>query len=194
MTDNHENENLVEYKHFIRETPKYVYRKKSVEVPEIVYKETPVVRLVEVPKIVEEVVIKEVKVPQYVEKPVPEYVTVECEQRVDRSVPVPVEAETTYELQMPSLKPQYKVVKYRVYLPRFIQVPLPEELLDEEVLGEAEYLAQQIRLLAEQEAPSLAEIEKLAEIAKQTDFQSHLRTENIQTAVSRVLPYQNVAA
>lgn len=182
----------VEVQECVIEVPKIVYKEKIVEVPEIEYREVPVERVVEVPEVREEIVIKEVPVPQYVEKPVPEYVTVEVPHNIERVVPVPVEQETTYEFIMPTLQPKYKVVKVPVYVPRFIEVPIPAELLDEDVIGEAEHLSSQVQLLVEQDAPSLGEMEKLAEYAKVTDFQSRMRPENVLDAITKAFVRANL--
>lgn len=71
-----------------------------LQVPEIEYREVIVEKVVEVPEIREQVVLKEVPVPQYVDKPVPEYVNVEHPYDIERHIPVPVEAVTTFEYQL----------------------------------------------------------------------------------------------
>lgn len=184
----------IETREFLVEVPKIVFKEKIVEVPEIEYKEITIERIVEVPEIREEIVIKEVPVPQYVEKPIPEYITVEVPQDVERIIPVPVEVETVYELLMPTLRPQYRSVKVPIYVPRFIEIPIPVEMLDPDCIEEAQQLSAQVRLLCEQDAPSLADIEKLAECAKNSDIQSHLCPENLQAAVMRALPFQSAIA
>lgn len=174
----------IEVQECVVEVPKIVYKEKIVEVPEVEYIEVPVERIVEVPEVREEIVLKEVPVPQYVEKPVPVYVRKEVPNDIQRIIPVPVKSESVYKVAMPKLTPKRRVVKVPMYVPQFVEVPVPVELLDEESVANVEQLSAQIRALAEQEAPSLHDIEKLAEFAKNNDFLSNLKSENLERAVT----------
>lgn len=174
---------VIEYKEKIIEVPRIVQREKIVEVPEYEYREVPVEKIVEVVEYHEETVVREVQVPQYVDKPVPEYVTREVPEDIDRVIPVPVEATTTFEFLLPKLKPKYEKVVLPIYAPRFVEVPMPAELIDSQMLAQAEHLSQQINLLASQQAPSLCEIERLAEYAKSSNFQANLSPANLQAAI-----------
>jgi len=175
----------IEYRERIVEIPKIVTQEKIVEVPEIEYRDVPYEKIVEVPEIREEVVIREVPVPQYVNKPVPEYVTLEVPQNIPRNIPVPVEALTTFEFLLPQLKPKYNKVQIPIYAPRFVEVPIPAELMDANVLAQAEHLSSQVAILASRQAPSLCEVEKLAEFAKNNNFHEHLSSANLQQAIEQ---------
>lgn len=103
-----------------------------------------------------------VPVPQYVERSVPEYVNIEVEQEVVRHIPIPVEAVTTIDLKIPQLRPRYSRHDIPFYVPRFIEVAMPAELMDQAAIVEAEHYAQQVAVIASQSAASLCEVERLA--------------------------------
>jgi len=174
----------IEYQERIVEIPKIITQEKIVEVPDIQYRDVPYERVVEVPEIHEEFVVKEIPVPQYVDKPVPQYVDVEVVKDVERNIPVPVEAITTFEYKMPRLRPRYNKVTYPVYLPRFIEVPVALELLNSDLISMAEKYLAQVKVLSGT-AASLCEIENLAANIMKADFQTHLASADLQSAVMK---------
>lgn len=159
----------IEVQERIIEIPRIIEQQRIVEVPEIEYHEVPVERIVEVPEFYEQVVIKQVPVPQYVEKAYPEIVNVEVTEDVSRQVPVPIEAVTTIELKVPRLRPRYTKHDIPLYVPRFVEVAMPAELMDASAIAEAEHYARQVTLLASQSAASLCEVERLAGALKELD-------------------------
>eukprot|EP01056_Protomagalhaensia_sp_Gyna25_P000626 Protomagalhaensia_sp_Gyna_25__625@NODE_1294_length_1975_cov_207_605372_g1033_i0_p2_GENE_NODE_1294_length_1975_cov_207_605372_g1033_i0NODE_1294_length_1975_cov_207_605372_g1033_i0_p2_ORF_typecomplete_len564_score145_93IMCp/PF12314_8/6_9e03IMCp/PF12314_8/3_4e07IMCp/PF12314_8/2_8e07IMCp/PF12314_8/5_1e03IMCp/PF12314_8/9_4e03_NODE_1294_length_1975_cov_207_605372_g1033_i01851876 len=174
----------VQYQERIVEVPKPIYQERIIEVPEVQYREVPVERIVEVPEYKDEIVYRDVPVTQYVEKPVPEYVTVEVPVELARKEPIPVEAEVTFEYRIPQLKASYGRITYPVYLPRFIEVPVAAELLNEPLTVAANNYIASIQALS-RNATSLCEIEDLATKIMRTDFHSQLEHADLQTAVLR---------
>lgn len=158
----------------IVEVPKVITQEKVVEIPEIEYREVPVEKIVEVSEIHEQFVVKEVRVPQYVDKAVAEHVTVEVAQKVERNIPIPVEAVTTFEYRLPHIRPHYKKVSFPIYVPRFVEVPVPDELMTGALGKQAQGLAQHVSLLTSQTAPSLCEIENIASDIKRMDLATHI--------------------
>ncbi|KAH0483037.1 MAG: hypothetical protein KVP17_002932 [Porospora cf. gigantea B] len=155
----------------IVEKPVVTYREEIVEVPQVQYRDVAVERVVEVPEVryMDKIINK--PVPTYVEKEIPEYVTVDSTEKVHRKIPVPVEAVTTFEYELPQIRPHYTKVKYPVYLPRFVEVPVAKQLLTESMLHKADQHLNQIHLLDDaKKAVSLCDIENLA---------AHIRKEDI---------------
>lgn len=175
----------VEIQEKIVHVPKIIPHERLVSVPEIEYREYDVEKIVEVPETRNQYVNKEVPVPQYVDKPYANHVDVENMQRIDRNIPVPVEAVTTFEFQIPQLKPIYERKELILHAPRFVEVPVPAELMDEALQQQALQLQEQVHLLASQPAPSLAEVEQIAEFAKNNDFQSHISASNFQHSIEQ---------
>ncbi|EZG79610.1 inner membrane complex protein [Gregarina niphandrodes] len=165
------------------EVPRTVYRDKIVEIPDIEYVEVPVEKVVEVPNYIEKVEYREVTVPQYVEKPVPHYVDVEVPQDIDRNVPIPLEATTTYEFLLPKLKAKPTRVEIPIYAPRFVEVPVPQELMSAQDIAAAENLSRQINSLAQRQAPSLCEIEELVKTAQLANFNQCINQDNLQSNI-----------
>lgn len=159
----------IEYQERITQVPKIITQERIVEVPEIEYREVPYEKIVEVPEVHEQTVLKHIPVPQYVDRPVPEYVNVEVEQDVTRHIPVPIETITTINLTIPRMRPRYTVQDVPLYVPRFIEVALPAELMEATAIAEAEHYAQQVAFIASQNAVSLCEIERLAGTLKDLD-------------------------
>eukprot|EP00918_Siedleckia_nematoides_P005071 GHVU01011221.1.p1 GENE.GHVU01011221.1~~GHVU01011221.1.p1 ORF type:complete len:216 (+),score=37.73 GHVU01011221.1:256-903(+) len=125
---------------------------KIVEVPHIEYREVMVEKIVEVPEVQEEFVIKNVEVPQYVEVPVPQYKEVIVDHPIERNIPRAVEISANYEYKIPRIRPKYNEIRVPVYVARFIEVPVPAQMLDEGSLLEAQQL---VTKLQEQAAASL---------------------------------------
>jgi len=167
-----------------KKLPKIEYRERIVEDPDNVeYVDVVHERIVEIPQIKEDVKFKKVKVPQYVDRYTPKYVDIDQPVEVHRRIPKPVAVETEYEFDLPTLKPKYKRKELPIYAPRFVEVPVPAELMDQESQKNALHLREQIHTLAAMEAPALAEIEKIANYAKNIDFQSHMACTNYQKAI-----------
>jgi len=161
----------VEYQEVINYVPRIERKEIFVDVDQTEYVEVEVERVVEVPEYREEVVIVEKPVPRYVEKVVNKNVDVEVEQLVERSVPVPVEQVVEQTFHLPAIKTSYKVVKIPVYTPRFIEIPVPAEMLTEKSLTEAQDLIARIKQVSTIDYPSLCEIEELAAEAKSFQLQ-----------------------
>jgi len=163
--------------------PEIEYREKIVEGPEIEYIEVPVEKYVEVPQYEESIVYEEIEIPQYVDKMCPQRYDVFEPVEVHRKIPKPMEAVTEYDFNLPNLKPKYKRKVLPIYAPRFIEVPVPAELMDGDSQQTALHLREQIHLLAAQEAPCLGEVQKIADFAMNADFQAHISCTNYQLAI-----------
>lgn len=162
VTPNGDNEviNIVEQ---IVYQPVVVEVEKYVEVPEIQYREVPVQKTVEVPEVVEQVVLKEIPVPQYVEIEVPEYVEKTKVVNIDRIKPVGVESITSITYEVPAIETEYEIIPVPIYVPQFIEVPVPVEQMDEETQAQLESLANDIAVLTSGQYPSLSVLEDLFE-------------------------------
>jgi len=176
----------IEYQERVVEIPRIEQREKIVEVPQVEYRDIPVERVEEVPEIREQVVIKEIPVPQYVEKPIMEYVTVEEPVDVQRAVPVPVEAIVTYEFTLPRINPVWRQVDVPLYVPRFVEVPVPVEMMHDRAIEEANVYSKQVAMLGMQQSTSLCEIETLAK-SKPIDFKAMMKTDDVTSVVIKAL-------
>eukprot|EP01069_Polyplicarium_translucidae_P001693 Polyplicarium_translucidae@DN1773_c0_g1_i2.p2 len=181
----------IEYRESITYVPKIITKEKIVEIPEIEYREIPIEKIVEVPEVREEVLIREIAVPRYVEVPVPVIKNVEIEQEVERNVPVPVQCVTTAKYELPQIEPRYEKVPVPIYAPRFVEVPVPVEQLDETSHEMAQQLLQEVTNVCSHPYPSLCEIERIAERAK--NFQPDVETdpEKIQEGLQRSVADRN---
>lgn len=156
----------VEVREEVIEVPRIVTVEKIVEVPEIEYQEIPVEKIVEITEYQDEIMIKEVPVDEYIEVPVHQDKLVEVLKDFNRMIPVPVEVISEWKFRMPVLKPRRRIQKLPIYAPRFIEVPIPSAYLSDAEFLEAKEIHTVMRRVASNPAPSLSEIEKLAEIAK----------------------------
>eukprot|EP01071_Lankesteria_metandrocarpae_P008379 Lankesteria_metandrocarpae@DN4949_c0_g1_i5.p1 len=172
----------IEVQEHITYVPKLITHEKIVEVPDVEIREVLVEKIVEVPEFRDEVVIKEVIVPRYIEVPVAEYKDVEIEHDIMRSIPLPVECITTVEYNLPQIRPRYAKVPVPIYAPRFIEVAVPVEQMDEQTAIAADQIAAQVAMVAASGAPSLCEIEKLAEATKNFVPELETNPERIQRA------------
>lgn len=86
---------------------------------------------------------------------------------------------------MPQLKPRYKTVDLNLYVPRFIEVPIPAEFMDEVTIAEAEQYMHQVAIIASQTAPSLCDVENLAGTIKTSGIASILRDGDYQTSLKK---------
>lgn len=160
----------IQYQERIIEVPKYITQEKIVEVSDIEYREVIVEKIVEVPEIREQVVVREVRVPQYVEKVVPTYENVEVAVGVNRNIPVPVEAVTTYEYQLSQYQPRVSKIQYPLYVPRFVEVPVSAELFDATQLAQMQNNQARLAALTTPQALGLNEIEAMATEMRQQGF------------------------
>jgi len=118
---------VIEYQERITEVPKVVYKEVEVKVPEYEYVEVVTYKDVEVVTYEEEHVIKEIVKPVIVEKPTPKYHTVENFQRVDVNIPYPVEAVLEIHFELPQLNVKYRKIDFPVSVPKFVEIPIPQE-------------------------------------------------------------------
>lgn len=180
----------VEYKERIVHVPKYVLRERLVEVPQIEYRKIPVEKIVEVPEVREKFIIKPIPVPQYVTKPVPHYVTVEKPVDVQRRIPVPVEAVTTVEYQIPQMQPKIHKVPYPLYVPKFIETPVPAEIYNEMQLSALQQQLENLpSTLTGPRAPGLQDVEHLAVNCRQSnaaiDFAAQMTPQQYEAALTK---------
>ena len=173
----------VEYQEVVNYVPRINRVEKIVEVPQVEYREYAVHKTVEVPEVREEIVIKEVPVPRYVDVPVPQHVDVEVIQEIERVVPVAVESVTTQEFHLPQIVPRYDRVPVPIYAPRFIEVPVPSEIMSAEAQAQADKFIQEIEAVTAHAYPSMCEYEELAVSAK--NF--HLNIDNDPKAIENRL-------
>lgn len=166
----------VEIRERIVEVPKIYTQERIVEVPDIEYREVPVEKIIEIPEIREQVVIKEVPVPQYVDKPVPEYVDVHEEQEIVRRIPVSVEAVTTCEFKLPRLRPHYTMVDIPLYVPRFVEVAVPQDVMHPAAIAQADEHIQKFNQISAQPGVSLSEVEALARDIRAANYDELLMT------------------
>eukprot|EP01070_Trichotokara_eunicae_P009856 Trichotokara_eunicae@DN6193_c0_g1_i1.p1 len=165
----------VEIQERIRRIPRVVVQEKIIEIPEYEYREYAVEKIVEVPQIHEKIVNKEVRVPQYIDKPTPHEVAVHMQEDVFRKVPVPVEATSTFNFRMSKLSADYDVVEIPLYVPRFIEVPVPAEFMDDALVNQAHHFHDQIKAVAQSNAPSLGEVENLAGAIQSSDVKGMIK-------------------
>jgi len=138
---------VIEYQERITEVPKVVYKEVEVKVPEYEYVEVVTYKDVEVVTYEEEHVIKEIIKPVIVEKPTPKYHTVESFQRVDVNVPYPVEAVLEIHFELPQLNVKYRKVDFPVSVPKFIEIPMPQEYFPSGYASLAENQRQKLKAL-----------------------------------------------
>lgn len=145
------------------------YRERVVEVPEVEYRE----KIVEkVEKIIEEK-IKEVPKIEYRERIIE---VVKVYDDVDRLIPVPVEAVTTYEYQLAQIKPRVVKVQYPMYVPRFVEVPVQAEQLDDAELPRTQELASKLSDLVGAQAVSLKDLETMTTEIRQSSCSAAVET------------------
>ncbi|KAH0477786.1 MAG: hypothetical protein KVP17_002764 [Porospora cf. gigantea B] len=158
----------LEIRERIIEKPVITYEEKLVEVPEVQYRDTHVERVVEVPQVRYLEKIVNHPVPTYVDKETPQYVSVDVAEKVHRKIPVPVEAVTTNSYELPEIRRKKVKSSYPVYLPRFIEVPVPRETLTAEAAYEADEQLRCLVDLRKQVPVSLCDIEQWADRCNQS--------------------------
>eukprot|EP00914_Ancora_sagittata_P018117 GHVO01035740.1.p1 GENE.GHVO01035740.1~~GHVO01035740.1.p1 ORF type:complete len:293 (+),score=62.00 GHVO01035740.1:38-916(+) len=160
---------VVQYQETFVDVPQYIEKEVIHEVPQIEYREIAVEKLVDVVEFRDEIVSKEIVVDQYVTIEHPEYRDIPSP-AVTLKYPIGVKAAVPQHFYMPKMKPKYKKVPMPIYAPRFVEVPVPASFMSEEQAVEAAKFSQCMNTLAENECPSLSQIEKLAEAAKNKTF------------------------
>merc|ERR1739838_365122 len=154
-----------------------------VEVPEIQYNDVPVEKIIEIPEYRTEEVIREVKRPNFIDKHIEQKKLIADARAHVRSLPVPVEAETIVEFTVPSIRANYIKKKFPVYLPRFIEVPVSRQFIEEGVDQTNEkYAARLSNLMNAGHAVSLCEIEKLASEYKNFENSHRLTQKKISSS------------
>lgn len=138
-----------------------VEEEKIVEVPKIEIVEKPVEEIVEIEQI--EIVEKIVDVP------VDQHVDVEV--RVEKDVPVindvsrftPETYETVqpYKFILRGVGAEYQTQKMNIYIPRYVQVPIPSYLLTDKQKEEMRDMASMVERVARHPYPSLSDIETI---------------------------------
>ncbi|KAH0475905.1 MAG: hypothetical protein KVP17_001760 [Porospora cf. gigantea B] len=176
----------------IIEVPRYIYQEKIVEIPQYEIVEVPVEIVVEVPEVVEEVRIKELPVPQYMEIPTPEYVEVEELLEVIRSIPVPVEHISEATFLLPRLRPTYCQVDVPVFVPRFIEVPVPADLMGDRALAQATACAEEVQQSLSGQSATLKEMDGLAARWSQYDW-NRILTSDSSDALRRAWDQGNIS-
>eukprot|EP00915_Cephaloidophora_sp_WS-2016_P008571 GHVH01011792.1.p1 GENE.GHVH01011792.1~~GHVH01011792.1.p1 ORF type:complete len:346 (-),score=56.47 GHVH01011792.1:277-1314(-) len=141
-------------------------RDKIVEVHKVQYVDVAVEKIVEVPEYREEVVIVEKVVPRYVDRIVEKLVDVEVVEEVDRVVPRAVQHVVQQQFNLPTITSRYERVPVTLYVPKFIEIPVPAEMLTESSLRAAERLLAAVERVNTMAYPSLCELEELAAQAK----------------------------
>ena len=176
----------IEYRVRDVEVPKYITNETIVEVPDIEIREVQVEKIVEVPEIKEKYIIKPVPVPEYVETPIPREIVSEKIVEVERNIPQPLEVISTVEYHLPQMKPKTQVIKYPLYVPRFIEVPVAAELFNEEEINVMNEQLSKLKNLTQSRAIGLRELEELTENCRNTISMASARMtpENYEMALS----------
>merc|ERR1712137_922737 len=105
------------------------------------------------------------------------YQEVELNKNFTRNIPLPCEKVTTIELVLPVLKPQYEVIKTNLALPRFIEVPYPQDLMNKKQINHANHYRQHmhnIHLNCGDYDAGLCEVETLGNAITYGDFRKIL--------------------
>lgn len=150
----------------VKRVPKYIELEKEVEYEVIQYQTVPVPRTVEVPelRVIEKTV--EIPVPRYIEVEVPEVKQIEVVTEISRNVPCPVEHITHGTYFLPALESQYEEVPLPIFVPQFVEFPVPEEYMTEQAILDTENLRQQIACVAAGAMPSLTQLDNLGQRAR----------------------------
>eukprot|EP00915_Cephaloidophora_sp_WS-2016_P002832 GHVH01003835.1.p1 GENE.GHVH01003835.1~~GHVH01003835.1.p1 ORF type:complete len:229 (+),score=36.48 GHVH01003835.1:610-1296(+) len=111
-----------------------------------VYEEKVIEHIKEVPYVVEDVIEQEVEVVKsvVVEVPEEEIVDVYEFEDLDLNFPVPIKQEINIMMKMPKLIPKYRSNLNLFYYPRFIEVPVASELLDQDTIEKCEAILTKI--------------------------------------------------
>ncbi|PFH38140.1 alveolin domain containing intermediate filament IMC12 [Besnoitia besnoiti] len=100
-----------------------------VDVPFVHYRQTLTVKEVKVPVEVTKVSVKKVEVPGVHEVPIIKPREVSVHQVVRRNVPDPVDVFTVQTYNMPRIQPKYYDVEVPIYVPRYVEVPVPSHFV-----------------------------------------------------------------
>eukprot|EP00917_Polyrhabdina_sp_WS-2016_P020451 GHVP01043796.1.p1 GENE.GHVP01043796.1~~GHVP01043796.1.p1 ORF type:complete len:186 (+),score=40.73 GHVP01043796.1:19-576(+) len=150
------------------------YHQHVNEIPEIEYVEVLKEKIVEVPEVQERVVEKLIPVDEIVQVPTPVVNRIEVPIQIDRFLPRAVESTVKETYTFPKVTPKYNVKKVTIRVPRFIEVPVPISFMDKGQLQDAEWLSGKVASLAnraEDDSPSLADLESLANTCQEKSFE-----------------------
>eukprot|EP00915_Cephaloidophora_sp_WS-2016_P002179 GHVH01002917.1.p2 GENE.GHVH01002917.1~~GHVH01002917.1.p2 ORF type:complete len:531 (-),score=80.70 GHVH01002917.1:115-1707(-) len=157
----------------IVEVPVIVYREKVVQEIKPEYHEVEYETIVEYPEEHIETKIIPKFMPKYVDVDVPEIVDVTVEEDVDLQFPVPVEHEVHVQLKFPRITAKYNAKEVPVYVPRFVEVPVPMDLLDDVSLLQVQEASSMLESLQQSEGPvTLAQIEEVVRNIVSQDWSS----------------------
>lgn len=159
----------------IVEVPKIVYQEKIVEVPTMEYREVEEEHIVEVPEEHIETKLVPKYMPQYVEVDVPEIIDVIEEEQVDKNIPIPLEHTILVDLKFPKIYPKYLKKEVPVYVPRFIEIPIPVDKLDDVTLLQAQEALEMLHCLESVDGPAtLAQMEQVVSRIVEQDWSTVL--------------------
>ncbi|CBZ56058.1 conserved hypothetical protein [Neospora caninum Liverpool] len=100
-----------------------------VDVPFVHYRQTMCVKEVKVPVEVTKVAVKKVEVEGIHEVPIIQPREIGVHQVVRRNVPEPIDVYTVQKYTMPRIQPKYYDVEVPIYVPRYVEVPVPSHFV-----------------------------------------------------------------
>lgn len=154
------------------EIPRKIEQHKVIEQAEFEFVPVVTEKEVKIPEVKEEVVIVEKRVPHVVKVQVPEPTDVIVEREVHRRIPLPLEHVTKLKMELPALEPEYEVVDVPVYVPRFIEVPVPVESMDDQLVHEMKRYSECLTGLTLTSASTLFHVENLASEIRRLDMEN----------------------
>eukprot|EP00914_Ancora_sagittata_P004831 GHVO01010108.1.p1 GENE.GHVO01010108.1~~GHVO01010108.1.p1 ORF type:complete len:155 (-),score=29.28 GHVO01010108.1:113-577(-) len=93
---------------------------------------------------------------------------------VERYIPGPVQKVDDVALSLPIFEADWDTVKVPVYALRFIEVPIPTQLLEPTVAEECRKLHKRLETAAANPTPSMGDMEEIAKSAVALDIQNLL--------------------
>jgi len=141
--------------------------------------EYPVNRVITVDQVVEKVINIPSDDTEYMERTISEESIPTPEQGLIRRIPLPVEEVTTMEFWLPRMRVEYESVEIPLYIPKFIEVPYPADLLDEKTQDYARHFNKHIDNFSNASSASLCEVENVASAVTATDFSKMIASANI---------------
>lgn len=122
--------------------------------------------------------------PYQVNKLIPEFVQKEVLVDVVRQIPVGIERNVTVEFTLPKFRSTWTTINFPVYAPRFIEVPIPSEVLDASTLEHLQALHEQVQMVTAHPAPSICEVEILADIIRNFEMPDRICDDSVQSAIT----------
>eukprot|EP00915_Cephaloidophora_sp_WS-2016_P007791 GHVH01010781.1.p1 GENE.GHVH01010781.1~~GHVH01010781.1.p1 ORF type:complete len:240 (-),score=36.39 GHVH01010781.1:31-750(-) len=98
---------------------------------------------------------------------------------LSRRIPLPVEHVSVLEFWVPKMRVEYESVEIPLYVPKFIEVPYPADLMDEKTFDYAMHFRKHIDNFAEADHASLCEVENVAAAVTASEFSKLLASSNI---------------